>query len=104
MPDIIQVKVSQDGDIYCKLDPHRMKHHKEKMIKWHCNRIEFEIEFLNGSPFVTGEVLLKSVNKWTVEKEVKCPPEGMNVYVYSVGPQNPQDQQVEADPGLIVEP
>lgn len=105
MPDIIQVKVSQDGDIYCKGDPTRMVHHIQNKIKWHCNKIEFEIEFLNGSPFVTGEVFLKSVNRWTEEKKVKCPLEGgMDVYVYEVGEQNSSGQQLKADPGLIVEP
>jgi len=101
MPDNVQVRVSQNGDIYCKPDPHPMIHHTERMIRWHSNQIEFEIKFLNGSPFVTGEEILVSTNKWTVEKEVKQPDEGgMDAYVYEVREQNSTRQAT--DPGLIV--
>lgn len=104
MPINVQVRVN-DGDIYCTGDPTRMVHHIQNKIRWHSNDIEFEIEFLNGSPFVTGELVLQSVNRWTLEKEVKCPPdEGMDVYVYEVREQNSSGQQLKADPGLIVKP
>lgn len=105
MPDIIQVKVSQDEDIYCKDDPHHMQHSREKMVEWHSNRIEFEIEFLNESPFVTGETVLRSENKKTQALEVEHPGKnGMNAYVYEVREQNSSGKQLKADPGLIVEP
>ncbi len=105
MPEVIQVRVSKDGDIYCKDDPHTMEHHKEKKIQWHSNQIEFEIEFLNGSPFVTGETVLPSKNKWTDEFEVKHPDEnGMDAYVYEVRGPKSADQQLKADPGLIIKP
>ena len=106
MPDIIHVKVSQDGDIYCKDDPHRMSHRREKEIEWHSNEIEFVIAFKNGSPFVSGEDELKSENKKTEKKVVKAPPsEDENLYyVYEVSEQSPAGQPLKADPGLIIKP
>ncbi len=103
-PDKIKVKV-KDGDIYCKEDPHRMKHHKQKMIQWYSNDTEFVIEFLNGSPFVTGETELVSKDMETSELAVKHPGEnGMDAYVYEVSKQSSPGQPLKADPGLIVWP
>ena len=107
MPDIIHVRVSEDGDIYCKDDPHRMKlkHHPDKKLAWHSNKIEFVIAFKNGSPFDSGEIELISTNKMTDPKVVKAPPtEDEDLYyVYEVSKQSSAGQPLKADPGLIIQ-
>lgn len=104
MPEIIHVKV-KDGDIYCNPDPHRMSHQREKWIEWHSNKIDFDIKFLNGSPFISGNTFLRSMNKKTDAEEVQHPgANGSNAFVYEVIEQNPAGEQKKVDPGLIIEP
>jgi len=100
----IHVKVSNDGDVYCKDDPASMKleHHPDKKFIWHCNKGEFELEFITESPFVDGGLVLASENK-KIEAEVKHH-ESQKEYVYYVRLQTSAGQQLKADPGLIIRP
>jgi len=103
----IHVKVSEDGDVYCKDDPARMilsdpQHQDEKKLKWHCNEGEFELEFVTEHPFVGGDLVLVSQNK-KIEAEVKHH-ESQKEYVYYVRLQTSAGEQLKADPGLIIKP
>jgi len=100
----IHVKVSNDGDVYCKDDPALMKlsQHPDKKLVWHCNEGEFELEFITESPFVGGGLVLVSENK-KIEAEVKHH-ESQKVYVYYVRLQNPAGEQKKVDPSLVIQP
>ena len=111
----IHVKVSQDGDIYCKDDPALMKlsdpqHQDEKKLKWHCNEGEFVIAFEVDevkleNPFNdTMGLRLESETK-KIEENVKDHGEiGQTVYAYSIEPPNPASELKKADPSLIIQP
>jgi hypothetical protein len=107
MPVLIQVKV-KDGDVYCKDDPAHIKYSEETSIEWHCNAGEFELEFVGGSPFVSGETILKSENR-KVKAEVKPPNDKFDTYVYYVtlileSSTRKPVKQITVDPGLIIKP
>lgn len=107
MAVLVQVKM-KDGDVYCKDDPAYIKHCEDQIIQWHCNAAEFELEFVGGSPFVSGETIIKSQNK-KVQREVKSPGENKDTYVYNVtlllkSSTGKPVKQITVDPGLIIEP
>ena len=107
MPVIVQVKI-KDGDVYCVDDPAHIKHSEDPIIEWHCNAGEFELKFMGGSPFVSGNTILKSQNK-KITEEVKSPGKDMDTYVYDVtlffrSSTGKPVKQITVDPGLIIKP
>jgi hypothetical protein len=106
MPVPIEVKITQDGDVYCVPDPAPMSKGAtpDKRFKWTCKAGEFTLKVEEPSPFENSKKDFDSADDppgKQIFARVKDDAEG--AFVYTVEVKVSSGKKI-GDPGLIIKP
>jgi hypothetical protein len=106
MPVPIEVKITQDGEVYCVPDPAPMSKGAtpDKRFKWTCKAGEFTIKVEDPSPFEELKKDFRSADDPPGRQLfLKVKDDALGAFVYTVEV-TVSSRRVTGDPGLIIKP